>query len=729
MARSINDIIYGWNFDSTSLTYSTVSAYAKWDDGTTYFSNEADLNATWKTGVGNAMMQWDSYSALTLTEETTSANANLYAYRADVVDQAGATGWFDTLTEDNYGVFDQTDYARSELVFDNTAITSYDATAGFREYVLLHESGHALGLRGDLDISGDDATLDADEYTTDMTVMSYFIPGAGFSESGGVTNYSSIGSGRFAVTPMAYDIAALVSIYGAVSANTGNNTYDQSWFNTYGLNGTNLRSMTLVDTGGTDEIDLSSFSGDHTIDLREAIDGSDVWQDAATIINDNEYVYIARGSVIENAVGGSDNDIIIGNDANNILQGGDGVDVIDGGDGDDVIIGGDDGDDLDGEGGTNDTVSYEGSPSGVTVTINGSASGGHAGGDTLDGFENLVGSDYADTLTGDSGANIIVGGDGGDSLAGGLGNDSIVLGEIVGGAIGDYYDHGTGDSSVDTITWAAGKGHDTIIGFSDTNTGAPDVLNISGLSAAELEYNTGTGIITFDSTLSGSDSIVFVETNSEYDYTSKGTQHIALNSSNVIFADGSILHLQSGSAATITGGSGDDLLIGADVSGSGDTISGGGGNDFIYGFDGTDTLNGGPGGDTIYGGYGVDTIDGGAGPDKIYGGPDVDTMTGSGSADTFYFNLSLASGVGSGNRDVITDFSHAEGDVLAFNGELSGLTYIGTKAFSGKAAQIRYSTGGGITVVAADTNADGAADFEVELTGTISLVAGDFALA
>ena len=95
------------------------------------------------------------------------------------------------------------------------------------------------------------------------------------------------------------------------------------------------------------------------------------------------------------------------------INGGDGDDTIEGGAGMDDMIGGD-------HGTNGDTLSYAGSPqrtgdrtandyiSGVTVTLNGSASGPgtHAeddsnAGDTNSGFENLIGSRYNDNLTGD----------------------------------------------------------------------------------------------------------------------------------------------------------------------------------------------------------------------------------------------------------------------------------------------------------------------------------------
>ena len=99
---------------------------------------------------------------------------------------------------------------------------------------------------------------------------------------------------------------------------------------------------------------------------------------------------------IENLIGSKYEDTLTGDSGNNVIKGGD------------------DGDDLDGGAGT-DTVSYASSDEGVTVNLaqqNGSTeqSGGHAAGDTLLNFENIIGSGYADKLTGNDSNNVIEGG-------------------------------------------------------------------------------------------------------------------------------------------------------------------------------------------------------------------------------------------------------------------------------------------------------------------------------
>jgi Ca2+-binding RTX toxin-like protein len=103
---------------------------------------------------------------------------------------------------------------------------------------------------------------------------------------------------------------------------------------------------------------------------------------------------------------------------------------------------------------------------------------------------------------------------------------------------------------------------------------------------------------------------------------------------------------------TLDGGDGNDTLFG----GAGaDLLRGGQGHDWLEGGKGRDTLDGGSGNDTLFGGAGPDVLRGGAGHDRLIGGEGDDTLTGGPGADTFVF----ARGMG---RDVVTDFSRAEGD-------------------------------------------------------------------
>jgi serralysin len=87
--------------------------------------------------------------------------------------------------------------------------------------------------------------------------------------------------------------------------------------------------------------------------------------------------------------------------------------------------------------------------------------------------------------------------------------------------------------------------------------------------------------------------------------------------------------------------------------------------------------------------------------------------------------------------DVVTDFSHAQGDTIVLNpidantrtpDVDDAFTFIGTAAFHGVAGELRYTASGANTLVLGDVNGDGQADFALLLLGAISLTKSDFVL-
>ena len=163
--------------------------------------------------------------------------------------------------------------------------------------------------------------------------------------------------------------------------------------------------------------------------------------------------------------GGAGADRLDGGVGADELWGGTGNDTLIGGVGDDIINGGAGADSLDGGEGVN-TLDYRWSNEAVTVNLaTGTASGGHAEGDTFTGFRNVVGSaHYHDVITGDDADNRIDGGAQGDHLFGGGGNDT-----LIGGTGDDVLWGGSGNDRIE-----GGGGHDRIIG------GAGDDILIGG---------------------------------------------------------------------------------------------------------------------------------------------------------------------------------------------------------------------------------------------------------
>lgn len=91
-------------------------------------------------------------------------------------------------------------------------------------------------------------------------------------------------------------------------------------------------AFTIVDTGGTDTVDFSGYAARQAIDLApEAV------SDIGGLTGNME---IARGTLIENAVGGGGSDVLRGNVAANGLRGGPGDDLLYGGPGGDRLNGG-----------------------------------------------------------------------------------------------------------------------------------------------------------------------------------------------------------------------------------------------------------------------------------------------------------------------------------------------------------------------------------------------------
>ncbi len=177
--------------------------------------------------------------------------------------------------------------------------------------------------------------------------------------------------------------------------------------------------------------------------------------------------------------GGGGNDIIEGEGGNDTLFGDNGSDAIGGGDGSDTVEGGAGGDFLRGMGGI-DTLSYVSSVAGVIIFFGvnniATASGGHATGDSGDGFENITGSDFDDFLFANNVANVLTGGDGDDQLFGLGGADT-----LLGGFGNDFLEGGTGADILNgsSHTLAAETGGD-FISYASSPSGVTVDLGNSG---------------------------------------------------------------------------------------------------------------------------------------------------------------------------------------------------------------------------------------------------------
>lgn len=191
---------------------------------------------------------------------------------------------------------------------------------------LLHELGHSLGLHHSFNqANGDDDSIRPGVESGDWTMMSYNRP---TSWKGNLAvndpQYDPFSGGN--ITPQLFDHLALSTLYGY---NTEYNKEDNVY--RYAANEHAQYAETIHDPGGHDRLNFFNYTLDSTIDLREGRHSSL----AGGINNFN----IAWGTTIEDAVGGSGNDIIIGNEVDNRLIGGAGDDTITGMGGRDVAFG------------------------------------------------------------------------------------------------------------------------------------------------------------------------------------------------------------------------------------------------------------------------------------------------------------------------------------------------------------------------------------------------------
>lgn len=203
---------------------------------------------------------------------------------------------------------------------------------------LLHELGHALGLGHPFETkTANNALLTGTENNSQYSVMSNLdYEGAGFTFiSTGANSYSWYPVQL--TTPMLYDILAIQYLYGAnMSTRTGDDNY------TFSNSSAELKA--IWDAGGVDTFDLSNQSRSQWVNLNagefSSIGIKETWQSGQGIVVSSavDNIAIAYDVIIENAIGGTGNDVLTGNQVGNQLNGGPGSDRLIGGQGIDTAI-------------------------------------------------------------------------------------------------------------------------------------------------------------------------------------------------------------------------------------------------------------------------------------------------------------------------------------------------------------------------------------------------------
>lgn len=200
-------------------------------------------------------------------------------------------------------------------VFASVYLNGYDI-GGLTDFVpgeqnystLLHEIGHALGLKHPGDYNGYSGSskqkgnyLASSEDTTLVSIMSYI---------SGPQKQERDYFGKF-------DMLALRYLYGSVAYHTQNDTYDYS-----DLDGRVLKI--IVDDGGIDTINVSRASVGAKIDLTPGASSSIGLTRFDSSAKDN--LSIAFDAKIENVIGSAYNDSFVLNDEPNVIDGGNGID-------------------------------------------------------------------------------------------------------------------------------------------------------------------------------------------------------------------------------------------------------------------------------------------------------------------------------------------------------------------------------------------------------------------
>ncbi|MEL6468521.1 MAG: hypothetical protein AAFQ74_02235 [Cyanobacteria bacterium J06623_4] len=341
---------------------------------------------------------------------------------------------------------------------NNATTNSPQSNFGSFEFeTLIHNILHALGLKhaGNYGTAEDTAPFLQYKFdNTDNTVMSF--------------NLDTI-SGKGAITPMPFDIAALQSLYGERSLNTGDTTYVFTSTHSFS-DGTRTwgsaehpSKLTLSDTGGNDTLDFSQlpFSGlgyhldastDGIFTTGGGVRGSafrpvDVSQSLTTARSTSRFgTRLSLTTKVERIIGSSSSDIItagdstwlllgekgsdrlFGNDEDNVIFGGSGVDTISGGGGDDTLYGG------------NGDTDSTGEPS-IDFLLGG------------DGDDRLWGEDGADELNGEAHNDILLGGAGDDKLFGSANrqSDNSEVDLLYGGTGADLFALGYTENNIEHV--------------------------------------------------------------------------------------------------------------------------------------------------------------------------------------------------------------------------------------------------------------------------------------
>jgi Ca2+-binding RTX toxin-like protein len=289
------------------------------------WSGWSSLGSLEKTAVRTALATWARFANVSFTETSdTQFNVGEIRFASSSMLGAGeaAHAYYPSNSPSAGDVWFNTAYFNQD--WGSVPLGSYDFLT------ILHELGHALGLKHSFEPSPYPyaPAIPAAKDSYFYSIMSY--TASPWSANG--DNYASF----YPTTPMYYDLLAIEAMYGIHQYHTGNDTYSFVQGHRYW--------QAIQDTGGQDTIRYVG-SLDSTINLNPGqfstlSDPIYFHRPNGSSVSSRATVTIGPNVVIENAIGGSGNDLITGNSARNVLTGGSGNDTLRGGAGNDYLRGG-----------------------------------------------------------------------------------------------------------------------------------------------------------------------------------------------------------------------------------------------------------------------------------------------------------------------------------------------------------------------------------------------------
>lgn len=290
------------------------------------------FSATQMAATRNAL---DYVSGVTGVEFQETGSGNDALFHFSIKELSGDTSGYCSFNW-NYrtdGADNLTLYEVNEYIYLDSQYINDTVSAGSEPYqVLLHEAGHALGLKHPFEGS-DQLASDLD--STANTVMSYTWEGGPYS------------------TYQAFDLAALAWIYGGDGLGGTYGLGEESTGMIY--TGSALDETiqggsgndTLASNGGSDTLmggtGNDTYQVDSTTDkiIENATAGTDLVQSALTwTLASNVEKLTLTGSSAVNGLGNTTANTLTGNAAANSLNGGAGNDSLSGGSGNDTLLGG-----------------------------------------------------------------------------------------------------------------------------------------------------------------------------------------------------------------------------------------------------------------------------------------------------------------------------------------------------------------------------------------------------